>query len=197
MRQPRRQIFGPIPTVVGVGAGFAALDGHPSTNVQTGKVARDIQREEVAPEERIVRGLVIGAGADCQNLVRARPGKREFGLEYVCVGVRLHTLANGREAKLYIQAKPLVTKLGAGPTASARAEFQRLTRETRHGVLGQCRSRAFAGRWPSRNRPGGTRARLWRRTTLVRSKTVKGSRGSMPMWTLLGTRPVAALTELL
>ena len=81
---------------MGVGAGFAALDGHAPTSVRTGQVGRDIQIEEVAPERRTVRGLGGGAGTDCQDLVRARPVKREFGLEYLGVGVRLHTLADGR-----------------------------------------------------------------------------------------------------
>ena len=42
-----------------------------------------------------------------------------------------------------------------------------------------------------------SRTRLWCPTTLVRSETARGSRGSLPMWTLLDARPVAALTELL
>ena len=80
---------------MGVGAGFAAFDGHTPTGVRTGQVGRQIQIEEVAPERRTARGLGGGAGADCQELVRARPVEREFGLEYVGVGVRLLTLADG------------------------------------------------------------------------------------------------------
>ena len=49
-----------------------------------------------APERRAVRGLGYGAGTDGQDLVWARPVKREFGLEYLGVGVRLHTLADGK-----------------------------------------------------------------------------------------------------
>ena len=64
-------------------------------SVRTGQVEREIQIEEVAPERRTVRGLGGGAGTDCQDLVRARPVKREFGLEYLGVGVRLYTLADG------------------------------------------------------------------------------------------------------
>ena len=81
---------------MGVGAGFAAVDGHTPTSVRTGKVGREIQIEEVAPERRTVRDLGDEAGTDCQDLVRARPVKREFGLEYLGLGVRLHTLADGR-----------------------------------------------------------------------------------------------------
>ena len=65
-------------------------------HARTGRVGREIQIEEVAPERGTVRGLGGGAGADGQDLVRARPVKREFGLEYLGVGVRLHTLADGR-----------------------------------------------------------------------------------------------------
>ena len=95
LRQPRRWVFGHVPAVVGVGAGFAALDGHTPTMVRTRQFGREIQVYEVAPERRTVRGLGVGAGTDCQDLVRARPVKREFGLEYLGVGVCLHTLADG------------------------------------------------------------------------------------------------------
>ena len=81
---------------MGVGIEFAALDGHTPTSVRTGQVGREILIEEVAPERRTVRGLGGGAGTDGQDLVRARPVKREFGLEYLSVGVRLHTLADGK-----------------------------------------------------------------------------------------------------
>ena len=83
------------PAVVGVAAGFAVLDGHTPTSVRTGHIGREIQIEEVAPERRTVRGLGGGAGT-CQDLVRARPVKREFGLECLGVGARLHILADGR-----------------------------------------------------------------------------------------------------
>ena len=63
------------------------------TSVPIGQVGREIQIEEVAPERRTVQGLGGGAGTDVQDLVRARPVKREFGLEYLGVGVRLQTLA--------------------------------------------------------------------------------------------------------
>ena len=78
-----------------VGTGFAALDAHTPTSVRTGQTGREIQIEEVSPERRTVRGLGGGAGTDGQDLVRARPVKREFGLEYLGVGVRLHTLVDG------------------------------------------------------------------------------------------------------
>ena len=80
---------------MGVGTGFAALDGRSPTSVRPRQVGREIQIKEVAPERRAVRGLGGGAGTDGQELVWARPVKREFGLEYLGVGVRLHTLADG------------------------------------------------------------------------------------------------------
>ena len=94
--QPRLWAFGRVPAIVGVGAGFAALDIHTPTSVRTGRVGREIHIEEVAPERRTVWGLGVGAGTASQNLVRARPVKREFGLKYLGLGVRLHTLEDGR-----------------------------------------------------------------------------------------------------
>ena len=85
-----------VPAVVGVGKGFAALDGHTPRSVRTGQIGREIQKEDVAPERRTVRSLGSGAGTDGQDHVRARPVKREFSLEYLGVGVRIHTLADGR-----------------------------------------------------------------------------------------------------
>ena len=79
-----------------VGAGFGALDGHTPTSVRTGQVGTEIQIEEVAFEQRAVRGLGGGAGTDCEDLVQGHPVKREFGAEYLGVGVRLHTLADSR-----------------------------------------------------------------------------------------------------
>ena len=84
-----------------VGTGFAALDGHTPTSVRTGQVGREIKIQEVTPERRAVRGLGGGAGTDGQDLVRARSIKREFGLEYLVVGVRLHTLVDGRGRVVY------------------------------------------------------------------------------------------------
>ena len=55
----------------------------------------EIQIEGDALERRTVRGLGSGAGTECQDRGRASPVKREFGLEYLGVGVRLHTLADG------------------------------------------------------------------------------------------------------
>ena len=95
LRQPGRQVFGHVPAVVGVGAGFAAFSRHTPTGVRTGQVGREVQIEEVALEWRAVRGLRGGAGTDCQNFVRARPVKRKFGLEHLGVRVRFHTLVDG------------------------------------------------------------------------------------------------------
>ena len=78
-----------------VGAGLAAFNCHTPTSIRTGQVGREIQTKEVAPEWRTVRGVGGVAGTDCQDLVRARPVKREFGLEHLGVRVRLHTLEDG------------------------------------------------------------------------------------------------------
>ena len=56
-----------------------------------GQVGKEVQIEEVVTEWRAVRGLGRGAGTDCQDFVRARPVKRELGLEHLGV----HTLADG------------------------------------------------------------------------------------------------------
>ena len=94
LRQPRRKVLGHVPAVVGVGAGLAAFNCLTPTSVRTGQVGREVQIEEVATEWRAVRGLGGGAGADSHDLVRARPVKREFGLEHLGVRVRLHTLTD-------------------------------------------------------------------------------------------------------
>ena len=114
---------------MGVGAGFAALNGHTQTTVRTGHDRRQIQIEEVAPERRTVRGLGGGAGTACQDLVRARPVKREFVLESLA-SVFAFTPWRMAEAELYTHVQPTVAKLGAGRSASARAESLRSTRGT-------------------------------------------------------------------
>ena len=86
---------------MGVGTGFAALDSHTPTSVRTRQVGRKIQIKEVDPERRAVPVLGGGAGTDGQDLVRARPVKREFGGEHLGVGVRIHTLADGRGRIVY------------------------------------------------------------------------------------------------
>ena len=80
---------------MGVGAGFAAIDGHTPTSVRTGQVESEVQIEKVAPEGRPVRGLGGGGGTDCQDLVQTRPVKREFVLEYVGDEDRLDTVSDG------------------------------------------------------------------------------------------------------
>ena len=90
-------MFWHVPAVVGVGAGFAVFDGHTPTSVRTGQVGREIQIEDAAPERPIVRGFGGGESTDGQDLIRTRPVKHKFGLEYVGVDVRLHTLADGGE----------------------------------------------------------------------------------------------------
>ena len=115
---------------MGVGAGFAALDGHTATSVRTGQVGREIQEEEVAPERRTVRGLGGGAGTDSARIF--------YGPAQLSASLALSTLASVFafapwrmvEAELYTHVQAPVAKLGAGRSASARAEFLWLTRET-------------------------------------------------------------------
>ena len=78
LRQPRRYVFGNIPAVVGVGAGFGALECNTKTIVRTRQVGRETQIEEVAGDcSRAAnhRGLSVGAGTDYQDLVLTRPVK--------------------------------------------------------------------------------------------------------------------------
>ena len=65
-------MFGHVSAVVGFGTWFAALDVHTPTSVRTGQFGREIQKKEVAPERRTVRGLGGEAGTDGQDLVRVR-----------------------------------------------------------------------------------------------------------------------------
>ena len=167
------------------------------TSVQTRQVKREIQIKEVSPERRAVRGLGGGAGINGQDLLWPRPVKREYGLEYLGVSVRLHTLADGR-TELHTHAQQPTGKFGAGRSTSARAEFLRLTRETVRAWCAQAMSFARFRRSVAKSQYARwSRTRLWCPTTPVRSKIVRESHGSLPMCTSLGTRPVAALTELL
>ena len=79
-----------------VGEGFAVLDDQTPASVRTGQVGREIQVEEVTLERRTVLGLGGGAGTDIKDIIRARQVMRECGVEYLGVGVRLHTFADGR-----------------------------------------------------------------------------------------------------
>ena len=49
----------------------------------------------VSPELRTVQGRGGEAGTDYQDIVRARPTKREIGLGYLGVGIHLHIVADG------------------------------------------------------------------------------------------------------
>ena len=85
--------------------------------------------EEVVPEWRAVRDLGRRTGTNCQDFVRVSPVKRKFSLEYLGVRVGFHTLANGGSRAVH--ACPTTHgDLGVRRSASARAEFRRLTRET-------------------------------------------------------------------
>ena len=100
-------IWAHVPAVVGVGAGLAAFNRHTPTSVRTRQGGREVQIEEVAPECRAVRGLGGGAGTDYQDLLGARPAKREFSLEQFGVRVRLLTLADGGGDARYGRGAPL------------------------------------------------------------------------------------------
>ena len=80
--QPRRQVSGRVAAVMWVGSGLAAFDRHTPASIRTGQVGREVQKEEVTPEWRVVRGLGRGAGTNCQDSVRARPVKRKCGLKF-------------------------------------------------------------------------------------------------------------------
>ena len=112
-----------------VGTGCSALDGHAPTSVRTGRVGREFQIGEVAPERRAVRDLGGGAGTDGQDLVRPGQLSASFALSTLA-SMFAFTSWRMVEAELYTHAQPPTAKLGAGRSASARAEFRRLTRET-------------------------------------------------------------------
>ena len=54
-----------------------------------------MQIEELVAQRGAVRGVSGGAGANCEDLVGARPVNRELGLEDLGVRIRLRALANG------------------------------------------------------------------------------------------------------
>ena len=54
-----------------------------------------MQIEELVAQRGAVRGVSVGAVANCEDLVGARPVNQELGLEDRGVRVRLHALANG------------------------------------------------------------------------------------------------------
>ena len=80
---------------MGVVTGLAAFDRPTPASIRTGKVGREVQIDEVITEWRAVRGLGKGAGTKVLAVVRARPVKRKFGLEYLSVRVSIHALADG------------------------------------------------------------------------------------------------------
>ena len=67
-------------------------------------------------------------GTNCEDFLRAHLVKRKFGLEYLGVRVSLPPWRMVEE-EFYTQAQPPTANLGAGRSASTRAEFRRLTRE--------------------------------------------------------------------
>ena len=111
---------------MGVVTGLAAFDRHTPASIRTGKVGREVQIDEVITEWRAVRGLGKGAGTKVLAVVRARPVKRKFGLEYLGVRVSLHTLADGGSRVVH----PCPTTHGEFRRRTkcvARAEFRWLT----------------------------------------------------------------------
>ena len=116
---------------MGVGAWLAALNRHTPASVRTGKLGREVQIE-VAPEWRAVRGLGGGAGAESQDLVRARPVKREFGLEHIGVRVRLHTAADGGGRVVHL-------------CSTTHSEVRRRTQRVREGGVSAVNTRNGEG----------------------------------------------------
>ena len=70
----------------------------------------------------------VSTGANCEDLVGARPVKRELDLEDLSVRVRLKPWRVA--AVLYTQTRPPTANLRTARCASERAELRRSTQET-------------------------------------------------------------------
>ena len=101
------------------------------------------------------------------------------------------------EAELYIHAQPPTAKLGAGRNASVMAKFLRLTRETLRAWWARTKSFACFCQPVAKSIIGQVVAGQTLVPHDAGANTVRGRRGSLPTWTSLGARPIAALTELL
>ena len=90
----------------------------------------EIQIEEVAPERQTVRGFSAALQGPTARIL--------YGPVQLSASLALSTLVSVFaftpwrmvEAELHTHAQPPEAKLGAGRSASARAEFMRLARET-------------------------------------------------------------------
>ena len=166
-------------------------------SVKTRRVGREIQIQEVAPERRAVRGLGGGAGTDGQDL---------FGPVQLNASLFLSSFASVIafapwrmvEAELYTHAQQPTVKLGAGRSASARAEFLRITLGNGEGVV-------WADNVVRAPLPFGGQVAIGQvvtgQTLVSHDTCVVETRQGRP-WesvhvTLLDARPVAELTELL
>ena len=165
------------------------------TNVQNELVGGEVQIEEVAPKWRAVRGLGGGAVADSRDLNGACLVMREFGLEYLGVGVRLHT-----EGGVGRVGRPCLTThsdvgcrtqrvfKGGGPAVN-----------TRNGEGVVCannvvRALVTVGGQVAKYQVVAGRPLVLHDAAAV--ETVTGRCGSLPIWTSLGVRSVVTLTEL-
>ena len=119
---------------MGVGPGFAALDGHTATNVRTGRVGREIQIKQVASERRTVRGLAAEQGKTARILC---------GTIQLSASLASSTLASVLiftpwlmiEAEMYTHAQPSTGTLGVGRSASVRAEIFAVNTGNVEGVV--------------------------------------------------------------
>ena len=99
---------------------------------------------------------------------------------------------------LYIGTQPLTASLGIGRSALDMAELRCSARETVTAWCSQMISYAHCWRSVTMSQYARwSRAQLWWPASPMRSKIVNGRRRRLPMWTPLGAKPVAALTELL
>ena len=60
-----------------------------------------MQVQELGAQGGAIRGISGGAGANCEDIVGARPARRELGLEDLGVCVRLRALSNGGSRVVY------------------------------------------------------------------------------------------------
>ena len=83
-----------------------------------------IQIQELSAERGAVRDVSRGTGANCEDIIGARPVERELGLEDLGVRVLLHALADGGSRIVY-------------PHPAANSEF---------GIRAQCVGEGWVAR---------------------------------------------------
>ena len=91
--QPIRKVVGLVGAVLGVSTGLAALDGDAAVRVFAGNARGETQIEEFIPEGGTVHVVARATGVDRENLLRARPIERKFGLEHLGIRTGLRALA--------------------------------------------------------------------------------------------------------